>query len=232
MTETGAGGCFMVTEEPRHLGTRCIGRPPPSIEYRIVDDEHRDVGRNEPGELLVRAAGPDPRRGFFSGYHGDESATSALWAGGWLHSGDVVVKGASDSLFFVDRKKNIIRRSGENIAVAEVENALLKHPAVSGCAVAPVLDLIRGEEVFACIVPSKHVSGTQELANVIHTFCCERLAYYKTPGYVAFVSAIPTTATQKISRSEVKQLVARILATGDCFDLRDQKRRPKLRQEL
>lgn len=231
MTETGAGGCFMVTEEPRHVGTRCIGRPPPNIEYRIVDDQLQNVERGEPGELLIRAAGCDSRRGFFSGYHRDEEATRSVWTGGWLHTGDVVIKGPDDSLFFVDRRKNIIRRSGENIAVSEVENVLLKHPDVSGCAVAPVKDRIRGEEVFACIVPAGQEGEFAELANSLHAFCSERLAYYKVPGYITFVSNLPTTATQKINRGEMKRLVAQKVATGDCIDLRDRKRKPTRRQK-
>ena len=77
------------------------------------------------GELLVRQKGDEPRRGFFSEYLKDEAATAEAWAGGWFHTGDVVYEGEDGSLFFVDRKKNIVRRSGENIAVIEVEGVLM-----------------------------------------------------------------------------------------------------------
>ena len=93
------------------------------MECRIVDDGGVDVAPGQPGEFLVRTRGADPRRGFFSGYLKDEAATREAWAGGWFHTGDVV-RSDGKSLFFVDRKKNIVRRSGENIAVIEVEGVL------------------------------------------------------------------------------------------------------------
>ena len=82
-----------------------------------------------PGELLVRAAGPDPRAGFFTKYLGDAEATETAWEGGWFHTGDVVRRDAERNLYFVDRWKNVIRRSGENIAAAEVESVLRQHQA-------------------------------------------------------------------------------------------------------
>ena len=94
-----------------------------------------------------------PRRGAASSpeYLKDERATAEAWAGGWFHTGDVVREGDDESLFFVDRKKNIVRRSGENIAVVEVEGVLMTLDGVAGVAVAPVPDEIRGEEVFALV---------------------------------------------------------------------------------
>ena len=113
-----------------------------------------------PGELLVRAAGPDPRAGFFTEYLGDPQATEAAWEGGWFHTGDVVRRDADGNLFFVDRWKNVIRRSGENIAAAEVESVLRQHRLVREVACAAVPDELRGEEVLACIVPREPVGDT------------------------------------------------------------------------
>ena len=110
----------------------------------------------EPGELQVRAAGTDPRAGFFREYLKDPAATAEAWAGGWFHTGDVVRRAPDGSLHFVDRRKNVIRRSGENIAAVEVEGALRQHPGVAGVAVAPTADPVRGEEVFACVVAQPH----------------------------------------------------------------------------
>ena len=109
-----------------------------------------------PGELLVRAAGDDPRAGFFTKYLGDPEATEAAWQGGWFHTGDVVQRDAEKNLFFVDRRKNVIRRSGENIAAAEVESVLRQHRLVRDVACAAVPDDLRGEEVLACIVPQRN----------------------------------------------------------------------------
>ena len=101
----------------------------------MVNEDGWELPHGQEGELLVRAAGPNPRRGFFSGYLKNEAATEEAWAGGWFHSGDVVRQAADGMLYFVDRKKNIIRRAGENIAAAEIEAVLQAHEAVAQVAV-------------------------------------------------------------------------------------------------
>ena len=90
------------------------------------------------GELVVRHSAETPRHGFFSGYLKNEAATEEAWRGGWFHTGDVVRQDASGMLFFVDRKKHIIRRAGENIAAAEIEAVLQAHDAVAQVAVLAV----------------------------------------------------------------------------------------------
>ena len=153
MTETGAGAVVIASHEPRNIGRSCFGRARSFMQYRIVDQSGTDVSDGEPGELLVRAAGPDPRAGFFTEYLGDRQATEAAWEAGWFHTGDVVRQDAEANLFFVDRWKNVIRRSGENIAAAEVESVLRQHPLIGEVACTAVPDDLRGEEVLACIVP-------------------------------------------------------------------------------
>ncbi len=220
MTESGAGGMTIAYEEPRHVGQRCIGRTVPQTEHRIVDDEDRDVPQGEPGELLVRARGEDPRRHFFSGYYKDDAATEEGWEGGWWHTGDVVREGEDGSLYFVDRRKNVIRRSGENIAAVEVEAVLLQHADVDGCAVCAVPDELRGDEVFAFIVNNKDTE-----ARDIFDHCMAHLTYFKVPGYIAFVAELPLTASQKVSRGDIKAMARASLDRGDCVDLREFKRR-------
>ena len=229
MTETGAGAVTSTAGGPRHVGKRCIGRA--EMDYRIVDDTGADVKRHEAGELLVRQKGDDPRRGFFSKYLKDEAATAEAWAGGWFHTGDVVYEGEDRSLFFVDRKKNIVRRSGENIAVIEVEGVLMNLDAVASVAVAPVADEIRGEEVFALIVPRETPGDPQALAEAIARACAERLAYHKVPGHIAFVDAIPVTATQKLQRGAIKALAAQAVGAAGTIDLRAFKARLRQREK-
>ena len=219
MTETGAGAMIAASAEPRHIGTCCFGRPGPEVAYRIVDEGDSET---EQGELLVRHAGADPRFGFCREYLKDPAATAEAWAGGWFHTGDVVRRGPDGSLHFVDRRKNVIRRSGENIAAVEVESALRQHPAVAAVAVAPVTDPVRGEEVFACIVPRAEADAT--VARDITAWCVERLAYYKAPGFIAFVAELPLTSTQKIQRGELRGLIAALATTA--HDTRTLKRRP------
>jgi acyl-CoA synthetase (AMP-forming)/AMP-acid ligase II len=219
MTETGAGAVIAANEEPRHIGTYCFGRPTPAIEHRII---HEDGTEADQGEFLVRHAGPDPKHGFFQEYLKDPDATEEAWANDWFHTGDVVRRGPDGSLHFVDRRKNVIRRSGENIAAVEVESALRQHPSITAVAVAPTADPVRGEEVFACIVTN--ADPTEILAQDITAWCVDRLAYYKAPGYIAFVTELPLTSTQKIQRGELRNLVDALTPTA--HDTRALKRRP------
>ena len=228
MTETGNGAVLAAAEEPRHVGTNSCGRPSSTIEVRVVGDDGSDLGIDVAGELLVRQAGPDPRFGFFREYLKDPEATAEAWAGGWFHSGDVVRRGADGTIHFVDRKKNVIRRSGENISAVEVESVLMQHPAVRQVAVAATPDPLRGDEVVACVVaraPPATPQGRERLAAEIVAWCLERLAYYKAPGHVVFVDAVPLTATQKIQRGELRTLVAAWVAGDTCVDTRAMKKR-------
>jgi len=215
MTETGGGAMIAASREPRHVGTRCFGRPPADLEIQI--DEHS-------AELLVRQKGSDPRRGFFSGYLKDAAATEEAWHGGWFHTGDAVHRGDDGQLHFVDRRKNIIRRAGENIAALEVEAVLAEHPAVAQVAVIAAPDPVRDEEVFACIVLRQHRAASMELAWSIQDHCLEHLAYFKAPGYVAFIDALPTTATNKVQKGKLSEFTFDPTLS---FDLRGRKRRPQ-----
>ncbi len=225
MTETGAGAWITANQEPRHVGQRCFGRAPPGLAYRIVDDAQCDVVPGAVGELLVRRDGADPRRGFFSGYYKDERATSEAWAGGWFHTGDLVRVGADGSFFFVDRSKNVIRRSGENIAAVEVESALQAQGDVLASAVCPVADEVRGEEVFAFVVLRPGAEPSAQIAAQLHSRCRQALAYHKIPGYIAFRPELPQTASQKLARARIKELAAASVAAAEAFDLRHLKRR-------
>ena len=227
MTETGAAACIMANHEPRHVGNHCFGKPQAFVQVRLVDDAGHDVPAGEPGELLVRSAGPDPRAGFFSGYLKDEAATEDAWAGGWFHTGDVVRADKEGLLYFVDRKKNVIRRSGENISALEVESVLNQHPAVKSAAVAATPDPVRGDEVLACIVTREPVSPEQReaMARSIVEHALSRLAYYKAPGYVAFLEGLPLTVSNKIQRGQLKELACALAGQPHCVDTRAMKKR-------
>jgi acyl-CoA synthetase (AMP-forming)/AMP-acid ligase II len=188
--------------EPRQVGTRAFGREVAGVEVRIVDDEDRDVVAGQPGEMLVRHSAATPRRGCFSGYLKDEAATQVAWRGGWFHTGDVVSRAPDGMLHFVDRKKNIIRRSGENIAAAEIEAMLLTHPDVQQAAVMAVKDELREEEVLACVV-LKRPMPAKDAAHALFRHCHERLAYFKVPGWIHIVATLPTTGTQKIQKHNI-----------------------------
>jgi acyl-coenzyme A synthetase/AMP-(fatty) acid ligase len=225
MTETGAGAVVIASDEPRHIGQSCFGRARSFMQYRITDQSGVDVGDDTPGELLVRSADADPRAGFFTEYLGDPTATEAAWQDGWFHTGDVVRRDADGNLFFVDRWKNVIRRSGENIAAAEVESVLRQHPIVRDVACTAIADDLRGEEVMACIVPSTPVSDFAGEAAEIMAHTLGQLAYFKAPGYVAFVDALPLTGTNKVQRGELKIWAQDLLGSHRCVDTRHLKQR-------
>lgn len=224
MTETGGELCIMAHKEPRHVGLRCIGVPPAHIDFKIVDEQGQTVEQGEAGELLVRRHGDQPRLGMFSEYYRDEKSTSEAWEGDYFHTGDVLYQGEDGSLFFMDRRKNVIRRSGENISAAEVEEVLLAHAAVAVCAVAAVADELREEEVMALIVLNESFQPSEQLAHQIVSDCLASLSYFKVPGHIGFVSQLPISSTQKIKQGEIKGICDGLLGGNNHFDTRGLKR--------
>jgi len=221
MTETGR---FIPNHlEPRHTATRAFGRALPPMQARVVDEHDADVPDGTAGELLVRTEGADPRQGFFSGYLHDDDATDQAWRGGWFHTGDVVVRDAQGLLYFVDRRKDMVRRSGENISSAEVEAVLAVHPAVQRVAVIAVPDALRDEEVMAVVVPAAGFDADAATAQALTRHCLEQLAYYKAPGWVLFRESLPVTPTNKIQKAKLFEAGTEPL-TG-AFDTRGLKKR-------
>ena len=225
MTETGGACILCAVEAPRHVGTRCLGRPGrpgPQMEIRLVADDGTDAAPGAPGELWVRAAGPDPMRGLFSGYLNDPAATEDVTRDGWLHTGDIMRQGQDGSLHFEDRKKNVIRRSGENIAALEVEGVLNAHPGVAQVAVVPADEPLRGEEVMAVVVP-RLPTDKATLARSLFEHAAEKLAYFKVPGLIVFRDALPVTSTQKVRKADLGSLCRDPMADPRAHDMRARK---------
>ncbi|MEO1612515.1 MAG: AMP-binding protein, partial [Pseudomonadota bacterium] len=189
---------LVVADEPRMIDTRAMGRPRDDLQVKVVDENDAEVPRGTPGEMVLRHSVETPRKGFFSGYLNKPEATAEAWRGGWFHTGDTVTMDETDMVFFVDRKKNIIRRAGENIAAAEVENCLFEDDRIDAVACLAVSDDIREEEVMACIVLAACVSPTAETAREIFDRAFARLAYFKSPGWIRFLPELPVTGTQKV----------------------------------
>jgi len=208
MTETGAGAVISNHTKDRVIGQAALGRLSDNLDILLIGTDGNPVPEGEPGELLVRRKGENPRLGFFTEYYNNPSATAEAWENGWFHTGDIVRQGDDGFFFFVDRKKNVIRRSGENISAVEVESILMTHPDITSAAIAPVPDSIRGDEVFACL---NVADPSPAKAHEIVEWALGQMAYYKVPGYIAFVDEIPLTATQKIQRADLKRLALKLV---------------------
>lgn len=220
---------------PRQVGTRTIGRVQPGLEVRVASDAGDDVPDGTPGEMLVRHSAATPRKDAFSGYLHDEAATQESWRGGWFHTGDIVVRDPDGLLHFLERRKNIIRRSGENIAAAEVEAALQSHPAVAQAAVLAVKDEVREEEVLACVVlkpgyrAGVEAGAGDPLVRALFDHCNTLLSYFKTPGWLWFTEEIPTTGTQKVQKHQLFAAGVDPRVAPGVIDLRHWKKRDTTR---
>lgn len=225
MTETGGG--FVASHEPRDIHKRAFGRPGSragfDFDIRIVDGDDRDMPCGAAGELLVRRSGPNPRKAMFAGYLKDPKATDEVWTGGWFHTGDVVVQDETGMLSFVERKKNIIRRAGENIAASEVEAVIAELPGVRQAVVLAVPDPIREEEVMAVIVPEEG-RPTDDLAESVFQACVAGLAYYKAPAWILFRTSLPATSTQKVQKQKIFEAGEDPLLQPGLMDFRDRKK--------
>ena len=224
MTETGR----LVTDnhEPRMIHTRAFGRPTPGLEARVVDEQDREKPPGEAGEFCIRHSAAQPRKGFFSEYLKNPEATATAWRGGWFHTGDVALRDASGLFFFVDRAKHIIRRSGENIAAAEVEACLTAHDKVRQVAVFPVPDEMRDEEVMACVVAKSPADAGEALAHELLRWSLDRIAYFKAPAWLRFVEALPTNTSQKVQKGKLFEPGVDPRTQPGVIDLRALKKKP------
>ena len=211
--------------EQRQVGTRSFGRGSPGLEVLVANELGEPVPFGTPGEMLVRYSAATPRKHFFTEYLDNPEATAKAWEGGWFHTGDVVVQDPDGLLHFMDRRKNIIRRSGENIAAAEVEAVLLSHPKVQQVAVMAAPDDIREEEVLASIVLAPGISDHGAACQELFDFCRQEMAYYKVPGWWWFTDQIPTTGTQKIQKHRILAAGQSPLSLPNVIDMRGLKKR-------
>jgi long-chain acyl-CoA synthetase len=170
--------------------------PLPGIEVRLIDEEGEDAPAGDAGEIWVR--GPN----VFAGYWENPDATKdAIDGEGWLHTGDIAVTDDDGFLFIVDRAKDLIIVSGFNVYPAEVEEALLDHPGIAQVAVVGVSHPYSGEAVKAFVVsePGQHLEEDEVIE-----FVADRLARYKCPSKVMFVTELPTGAAGKLLRRSLR----------------------------
>ena len=207
MTEV-PGACnnpFDGEKRPLSMG-KAATHPDPQVKFaelRVVDDEGRDLPDGAEGELWVRTPI------LMQGYYKDPEQTAAAMHEGWFATGDLVRRDADGYYYFVARKKDIIRRRGENISGAEIDRVAGDHPAVVQCAAIPVPSELGEDEILLAVVRKPGAAvGAQEIAD----WCAQRLAPIKVPRYVAFVDSLPQTATHRVAKFKLrgdKSLIAR-----------------------
>ncbi len=175
-------------------------------ECRVVDDEGRDVAPDQVGELWVRT--PVVMLGYFR----DPEQTAAAFHDGWLKTGDMVRRDADGWFFYASRKKDIIRRRGENIAGAELDMVIGGHPAVYETAAIAVPSALGEDEILVAVV----LKPREQLdAAAVADWCRERLAPHKVPRYVAFVDTLPHTPTHKVAKAQMRQDAALLAGAVD-----------------
>jgi carnitine-CoA ligase len=191
-------GCTTLMNPPGAIRVGSVGTPLGFVEAQIVDDHDQSVPADTPGELIVR-----PRRPFtmFLEYYRKPEKTVEAWRNLWFHTGDLMKRDADGYYYFLDRKKDVIRRRGENLAPYDVETALNQHPAVFETVVVGVPADVGEEDVKAFVVLRP---GGVVAAEELFRFAAERLPFFMVPRYLEFVEEIPKTANQKAQRYLLK----------------------------
>ena len=173
--------------------------PDPNVQLaqlKIVDDEGRELPDGQTGELVVKT----PLA--MLGYYCDPRQTKAAFRDGWFLTGDLAWRDADGYFWFVARKKDIIRKRGENISGAELDRVVESHPDVLQAAAIAVPDALGEDEILIAVVTR---SGARLTAQAVADWCRERLAAIKVPRYVAFVDALPQTPTHRVAKYRLRQ---------------------------
>ncbi|MEN8210696.1 MAG: class I adenylate-forming enzyme family protein [Thermodesulfobacteriota bacterium] len=209
MTEIGPG--FFVLPKDEHMtGSGSVGVPFESRQVRIVDVDEKDVPIGEIGELWIK--GP----GMFKGYYNKPEETEEAFDKEWFKTGDLFRKDDKGYYYIVGRKKDMIRRSGDNISASELEDVLTSHPKIMAVAAIPVPDKDRGEEVKVYIVPKEGETPDTIPPHEIIAFCRERIASFKVPRYVEYKKEFSMTPSGKIQKHIL--LKEKEDLTSGCYD--------------
>lgn len=201
MTETSS---IATINRERRVGS--AGKALPYFEVLVVDEDGNETAPGQVGEIIVREREPGL---LLSGYYNNEEATRNALRDGWLHTGDLGSTDEDGFLYFIGRKKDSIRRLGENISAWEVESVLNDHPAIEESALVPVRNELGDEDLKVFI---KLAEGAKEDPEGIVRWCGGRMPHYQIPRYVAFVSEFTRTPTERIKKEHLSR------AVDDCWD--------------
>lgn len=197
LTETSGAGTLMPPYFDRRPLYQGIGPAMPGFDVQAIDDEGRALPAGEVGELGVR--GP----GIMLHYYGDEESTSEVLRDGWLLTGDLGYVDPDGYCHFMERKKDMLKPSGENVAASEIERVVIEYPGILECGVVGVPDPNRHEAVFAFVVTEP---GVEIEVDGLRAFCRERLAAFKVPARFEVCDELPKTSIGKIQKGELRRL--------------------------
>jgi carnitine-CoA ligase len=175
------------------------GRVNGPFDARLVDEDGFEVPVGDVGELVVRPLEPDV---IMQGYYAMPEATLLAFRNLWFHTGDVLRRDEQGYFYFVGRRKDMVRRRGENISAAEVEAVIEGHPDILACAVIGVPSELSEEDVMVCAV--KRANSALDVV-ALTAFCQEHLAAHMVPRYVRWLAALPTTPTDKVEKFKLVQ---------------------------
>jgi acyl-CoA synthetase (AMP-forming)/AMP-acid ligase II len=203
ITEGGGIVCYNYMTDTLEQRTESCGLPMDGLEVRVVDRETaHPISPGEIGEIVIRGYG------VFEGYYKDPEKTKASFDGdGWFHTGDIGIERPDGRLVYMGRTKDMLKVGGENVAAAEVESFLSTHPAVKIAQVVGVPDP-RLDEVAAAFVELK--PGAQATQEELIAHCRSKIASFKVPRYVRFVTEWPTSAT-KIQKYKLREAILKEL---------------------
>ncbi|QLL09804.1 AMP-binding protein [Mycobacterium vicinigordonae] len=189
-----------VTSNPRSLTAPlgASGRRNDDFDVRIVDDNDAEVPDGQPGEIIVRPRKPHV---MFEGYWRRPEATIAVLRNLWFHTGDIGRFDAEGWFWFVDRKKDYLRRRGENISSYELERTFRSHPDIADVAVHAVPSDLTEDDVKVTVVRR---DGTQLTAEQLCRWCLDKLPYFAVPRYIEFRSELPRNATGKVLKHQLR----------------------------
>lgn len=198
MTEI--GNPFILPPEESHSGNAgCGGRPIAGVQARLVDENDYEMPIGEPGELIIRSDEPWI---FNSGYEGEPAATAASWRNGWFHTGDIMRRDANGNYHYVDRRKDMIRRRGENISSVELELAVLKYPDIAEAAAVGVPSSLGDEDVLIAVVPK---AGCPVDVAQLLSYLRANVPRYAVPRYVRTMERLPRTpATLRVQKKDLR----------------------------
>jgi acetyl-CoA synthetase len=183
-----------------------MGRPYPGHRVAVIDDNGRECARGTPGDVALhrRDAHGHPDPIFFLGYWNNKDATRAKYTGdvndSWCRTGDMAVMDSDGYLWYHGRSDDVFKAAGYRIGPSEIENCLVKHPAVANAAVVPKPDAERGALVKAYVVLAPGFSGDAALIAALQQHVRGQLAPYEYPKEIEFIDALPMTTTGKVQR--------------------------------